>query len=495
MATEIPMVSAVERDWNTAPAKERDVASWDLTTDVLIAGYGGAGVCAAIEAAEAGVDVLALECTDAGGGTTITSGGQLYIGGGSKLQQELGYDDSPEEMLKYLLALCGPNADEEKCRYYCERSPAHYDWMVDHGVPFRAAFFPEDQGTIPPGTEGLMFTGSEHGFPYREISKPAPRGHTVDHPGNNAGLILMTKLLEAAKSAGVGVSYKTYAERVVTNDDGRVVGAIASVDGQEKAIRARRGVLLTTGGFIHDKDMVGRHAPRLAPLFPPLGNNTEDGSGIRIGMGAGGSAIRMSESSIVMPIAPPRVLLFGISFNKLGQRFMEEDLYQCQLGEAVVFKEKGRAYWLCDADIGPENSMGAQVCAEGSLEEIEQKLDLPYKALQNTVEQYNHYAKDGSDPLFNKHPQWIRPLAGPYKALDISIDKCAFPTFTLGGLWTKPTGEVLTEQGDVIPGLYAAGRTTSGFPAAGYNSGMAVADCTYFGRVAGRAAAAADAVD
>jgi succinate dehydrogenase/fumarate reductase flavoprotein subunit len=489
------MVSAVERDWNTAPVKERDVSSWDITTDVLIAGYGGAGVCAAIEVAEAGVDVLALECTEAGGGTTITSGGQLYIGGGSKLQQELGYDDSPEEMLKYLLALCGPNADEEKCRYYCERSPAHYDWMVEHGVPFETSFFPVDEGTIPPGTEGLMFTGSEQGFPYRELAKPAPRGHTAQHPGNNAGLVLMTKLLEAAEKVGVKVSYKSYAERVVMNEDGRVVGAIATIDGQEKAIRVRRGVLLTTGGFIHDKDMIARHAPRLAPLFPPLGNNTEDGSGIRIGIGAGGSAIRMSESSIVMPIAPPRVLLFGISFNRLGQRFMEEDLYQCQLGEAVVFKEKGTAYWLCDKDIGPENSMGAQVCAEGSLEDIEQKLDLPYKALQNTVEQYNHYAKEGKDPLFHKHPQWIRPLEGPYKALDISIDKCAFPTFTLGGLWTKPTGEVLTEQGDVIPGLYAAGRTTSGFPAAGYNSGMAVADCTFFGRVAGQTAAAADPVD
>ena len=76
-----------------------------------------------------------------------------------------------------------------------------------------------------------------------------------------------------------------------------------------------------------------------------------------------------------------------------------------------------------------------------------------------------------------------------------SADKCAFPTFTLGGLWTKPTGEVLTEEGNVIPGLYAAGRTTSGFPAAGYNSGMAVADCTFFGRVAGQTAAKTDRAD
>ena len=490
MATEIPMVQAVERDWNTAPVKERDVKSWDITTDVVIAGYGGAGVCAAIEVVEAGADVLALECRESGGGTTITSGGQLYIGGGSKLQKELGYEDSPEEMLKYLMALCGPNADEEKCRYYCERSPAHYDWMVEHGVPFRAAFFPPEEGTIPPGTEGLMYTGSEMGWPYRELAKPAPRGHTVEHPGNNAGLILMQSLLATAEKLGVKVAYNSFAERVVMNEDGDVVGLIATIDGEEKAIRARGGVLLTTGGFIHDKGMVSRYAPRLANLFPPLGENTEDGSGIRIGMSAGGAAIRMDERSIVMPIAPPRVLLFGLFVNKFGQRFVAEDLYQCQLGEAVVMRQDGVAYMLLDAEIGPENSMGAQVCAEGTLEEIEAKVGIPAKGLVNTVEQYNAFAKDGDDPLFHKNPMWIRPLTGPWKLLDVSTDKCAFPTFTLGGLWTKSTGEVMDVEGKVIKGLYAAGRTTSGFPAAGYNSGMAVADCTFFGREAGKAAAA-----
>ena len=88
MATEIPMVTAEERDWVTSPARARDIANWDRTTDVLIGGYGGAGVCAAIEVAEAGVDVLALERRETGGGTTGTSGGQLYIGGGSALQKE-----------------------------------------------------------------------------------------------------------------------------------------------------------------------------------------------------------------------------------------------------------------------------------------------------------------------------------------------------------------------------------------------------------------------
>ncbi|MCH2170606.1 FAD-dependent oxidoreductase [Myxococcota bacterium] len=496
MATEIQMVTAVERDWSTDPVRASDISDWDLTTDVVIGGYGGAGVCAAIEGVEAGADVLAIECRPTGGGTTITSGGQLYIGGGSKLQKDLGYEDSPEEMLKYLLALCGPNADEEKCRYYCERSAAHYDWMVDHGVPFRTAFFPPSEGTIPPGDEGLMYTGSELGYPYRDLAVPAPRGHTVAHPGNNAGLLLMQSLLEAAEGLGVKVAYESYIERVVMDESGRVVGAIATIDGQEKAVRARRGVLLTTGGFIHDRGMVERYAPRILDCFPPLGENTEDGSGIRIGMGAGGAAIRMDESSIVMPFAPPRDLLRGIFFNKLGQRFVAEDLYQCQLGEAVVMHQGGVAYILLDSEIGPENSMGAQVCAEGSLEEIEQALGVPATGLSNTVAQYNQFAANGEDPLFQKHPNWIRPLdKPPYKVLDISTDKCAFPTFTLGGLWTKPTGEVMTVEGRVIPGLYAAGRTSSGFPAAGYNSGMAVADCTFFGRMAGKAAAAADPAD
>ena len=496
MATEIPMVTAEERDWATAAARARDISSWDRTTDVLVGGYGGAGVCAAIEVAEAGVDVLAVERRESGGGTTITSGGQLYIGGGTSLQKELGYEDSPEEMLKYLLAFCGPAADEEKCRYYCERSPAHYDWMVEHGVPFRSAFFPPSEGTIPEGDEGLMYTGSELGYPYREIAKPAPRGHTAKRPGMNAGLVLMTSLLEAGEKAGGKVAYKSVLERVVMDEEGRVVGAIATVDGVEQSIRARRGVLLTTGGFIHDRGMVERFAPRILGCFPPLGENTEDGSGIRIGMGAGGAVIRMDESSIVMPFAPPRDLLRGIFFNRLGQRFIAEDLYQCELGDAVVMHQDGVAYLLLDSEIGPENSMGAQVCAKGSLEEIEQALGVPATGLAHTVEQYNRFAAEGEDPLFHKHPNWIRPLdKPPYKVLDISLDKCAFPTFTLGGLWTKSTGEVMDIEGNVIPGLYAAGRTSSGFPAAGYNSGMAVADCTFFGRVAGQTAAAVAPAD
>ena len=496
MATEIPRVNAEERVWATAAALEKNVSSFDLTTDVLIGGYGGAGVCAAIEVAEAGVDVLALERRETGGGTTITSGGQLYIGGGTQLQKDLGYEDSPEEMLKYLLALCGPNADEEKCQFYCDRSVGHYDWLVEHGVPFKTAFFPPSEGTVPVEDEGLCFTGCELGYPYREIAKPAPRGHTVTRPGNNAGLVLMTKLLEAAERAGVKVTYKAVIERVVLDEAARVVGAIATIDGEQKAIRARRGVLLTTGGFIHDRGMVERFAPRILKCFPPLGESTEDGSGIRIGMGAGGVAIRMNESSIVMPFAPPRDLLRGIFVNRLGQRFIAEDLYQCQLGDAVVIHQGGVAYLLLDADIAPTNSMGAQVCAEGTIEEIEKAVGIPEGGLVNTLTQYNKFAEKGEDPLFQKHPNWIRPLdKGPYKLLDISTEKCAFPTFTLGGLWTKPTGEVMDVEGNVIEGLYAAGRTTSGFPAAGYNSGMAVADCTFFGRYAGRAAAQAPPLD
>jgi predicted oxidoreductase len=113
--------------------------------------------------------------------------------------------------------------------------------------------------------------------------------------------------------------------------------------------------------------------------------------------------------------------------------------------------------------------------------------------LQHTISYYNEHAARGEDPLFHKDKEWLKPLEGPLAALDCTLGRGAFwPCFTLGGLDTQPTGEVLTAEGEVIPGLYAAGRTACGIPrtGAGYGSGMSVGDASFFGRMAGKAAAA-----
>ena len=119
-------------------------------------------------------------------------------------------------------------------------------------------------------------------------------------------------------------------------------------------------------------------------------------------------------------------------------------------------------------------------------------IDPSTEELVTTVDLYNRNAARGEDPFFHKAARWLAPLdKPPFVALDCRIDHCFYSSFTLGGLDTLPSGEVLTEERTVIPGLYAAGRTACGLPrwGPGYSSGMSLADATFFGRLAGFSAA------
>ena len=109
--------------------REVDVPRWDRETDVVVVGLGSAGACAAIEARRAGAEVLVLERVGSGGGTSAMAGGQVYMGGGTPLQEHCGFEDDPDEMFKYLVASCGPDAPEDKIRVYCDESVAHYHWL------------------------------------------------------------------------------------------------------------------------------------------------------------------------------------------------------------------------------------------------------------------------------------------------------------------------------------------------------------------------------
>src|SRR5215468_12754733 len=112
------------------PRRLQEVPRWDLEADVVVVGLGAAGACAAIEAARAGASVQVLERGWRGGGTSAESTGQIYLGGGTPLQKACGFEDDPEEMAKYLMASCGPGADADKIRLYCERSVEHYHWIT-----------------------------------------------------------------------------------------------------------------------------------------------------------------------------------------------------------------------------------------------------------------------------------------------------------------------------------------------------------------------------
>jgi 3-oxo-5alpha-steroid 4-dehydrogenase len=161
--------------------RERDVATWHDTADVVVVGFGAAGACAAIEAREAGADVLVLERAGGGGGTSAMSGGLIYMGGGTPVQQACGFEDSPDEMFRFLMAALGPEPDRAKIQLFCEKSVEHFGWLESHGVPFKRSFY-DEPGLEAPTDDCLVYSGGEDAWPFDQIAKPAPRAHKPRHP-------------------------------------------------------------------------------------------------------------------------------------------------------------------------------------------------------------------------------------------------------------------------------------------------------------------------
>jgi 3-oxo-5alpha-steroid 4-dehydrogenase len=484
-------VTATQRTASTEPRHFESISSWDLEAEVVVVGLGCAGACAAIEAAAAGADVLVLERAAAGGGTTALSGGLIYLGGGTPVQKACGFDDTPDEMYKFLMLATGPEPDEPKTRLYCDESLEHYDWLVGHGVPFKHSAYHEPSMESPTD-DCLVFTGGEDTWPFNVLARPAARGHKPQTQGS-AGGFLMQRLIAALEQTSARVESDLGVETLVVDRDGRVQGLIASRDGAEWAVRATRGVILCAGGFILNEQMLARHAPVLQQCSVKLSGGLDDGRAIRMAQAIGAATIRMDSGECAVPISPPRPLVRGLLVNRFGQRFINEDSYFGRIGQAALFKQAGQMYFIHDDDTYEVSWIGVEAHAVAdTIPELEAELELPEGSLQATMALYNRYAEKGEDPVFHKATHFIKPLTSPpYGAIRWCAPKAIYATFTLGGLHTPVSGEVLSAEGEPIPGLYAAGRTTSGVAAFGYVSGISLGDGTYFGRLAGRSVAQA----
>ena len=465
--------------------------AWDMTTDVLVVGSGAAGASAAIEASQAGAAVLLIESLPRFGGSSAMSAGVVYAGGGTALQRALGVRDSVEAMSAFIAGMSGPQPPLEKIQLYCEQSPAHFDWLVEQGVRYGEKL--ATAMSVPLDGESLYFSGAERAWPARELAAPAPRGHVPLGPGMTGGRALMEALLARVRALGVSMLSGIEARRLVVARDGRILGMEVSTNGERKNIRARRGVVLASGGFIHNREIVRQYAPHLYECSVPWGNIGDQGVGINIGIGAGAAALRMHQGFAIVPLYPPESVLAGIVVNAAAQRFVPEDTYYGVLGDAIAYHQQGRAWLITDRDshLPPQQDNFPQLAQANTIGDLAEQLGFPRGALQHTVAYYNRNALNGEDPLFHKSPAYLRPLQGPpYRAWNLSVDQAFVPAHTFGGLYTTVDGQVLDGFGDAIPGLYAAGRTAAGLPAAPYiASGLSVGDCTFFGRRAGLAAA------
>ena len=467
------------------------VRAWDITTDVLIAGSGASGVSAAIEASAAGADVLLIESLPIFGGSSAMSPGVVYAGGGTALQRALKIEDSPQQMYNYIVAAGGKHPQLDKIQLYCEQSVDHFDWLVAQDIPYTDRFAAAKG--LPTGDESLYFSGNEMAWPTRDSARAAPRGHVPGITGTNGGRQLMEALLASAVSRGVRLQAGVAGERLIVESDGRMAGMLVSVDGKRKLIRARRGIVLACGGFIHNREMLRQYAPQLYDCSVPWGNAGDQGDGINMGIAVGASAMRMHEGFALAPIYPPENVISGMLVNASGQRFISEESFEGVLGHSIAFQQGGKAWLLTDQRSSYHRTQDKFLpVAEGNtIGDVADQLGFPRGSLQNTVAFYNRHARNGMDPLFRKSASYLRPLQGPpYRVWDLSVDQAFFPAHTFGGLHTRTSGQVVNSFGEDIPGLYAAGRTAAGLPTAPYiASGISLGDCTFFGRQAGRAVA------
>jgi succinate dehydrogenase/fumarate reductase flavoprotein subunit len=348
-----------------------------------------------------------------------------------------------------------------------------------------------------------MFTGNEKCWPFREVSRPAPRGHKPPREGDLGGGSMVVELaLDRLADLGVEVRYDTGATALVTGPDGSVVGATWKRFEEIGAIRAG-AVVVAAGGFVLNPDMVAEHAPRLGALFArgmALGNTFDDGVGIRLGESVGGVADHMEGAFFTGPFYPPEEALKGIVVNKEGRRFVGEDVYHSRMS-AFVFDQPDQTAWLIfDSATMVEPAYRFQPLVDGweTVEEMERALGIPSGRLVATMDAYNTNAANGEDPVCHKAADYLVPLdQGPWGAYDLTPGACFYAGFSCGGLRVTPDGQLLREDGSVVAGAYAAGACASNIAVdgRGYSSGTQLGEASFFGRRSGRHAAQFAAAD
>ena len=463
----------------------------DYEADVVVVGFGIAGGCAAVEAAAAGASVLVLERAAVAGGTSAMAGGHFYLGGGTAVQRATGHEDSADAMYAYLMAVT-PDPEPDKIRAYADGTAEHCDWLESLGFQFERSYYPE-KAVIQPQTQGLMYTGNEKVWPYRNLAVPAPRGHKVPVPGDTQGAKLVIDLLERrAAELGVEVWFETGATELVT--DGETVTGVGWRSFENSGVVRARSVILAAGGFVMNSAMVAEHVPQLAEKPFVLGTTYDDGLGIRLGVSAGGQALHMDQAFITAPFYPPGRLVTGIVVNSGGKRFVAEDSYHSRTSGFVLDQPGSAAFLIVDSEHMeyPEMPLVPFIDGWETVAEMEAALGIPAGNLAATLDAYNAAAALGKDPEFHKHPDWLEPQdTGPWAAFDLTLGKAIYAGFTLGGLRCTVDGQVQRADGSVVAGLYAAGACASNIAqdGKGYSSGTQLGEGSFFGRRAGRHAA------
>lgn len=457
-----------------------DKKTIEETHDIIIIGAGGAGLTAAIEAKNAGADVIVLEKMPLAGGNTLISGAE-YAAANNWLQKEEGIEDSVEQHVQDTLKGGDYKAKEELVRVMAENALAGAEWLRDEvGVVW------EDE---------LMFFG----------------GHSVKRsliPLGASGKEIISKQLAKAKELNIPILLNTKAVSLITDNGGKVIGVEAEGKDANYTFNTNKAVIIASGGFGSNIEMRVKYNPEIDKTILSTNSVGSTGDGIVMAEEIGASLLGM-EYIQTYPICDPLTgtllyyddaRLYGhtIIVNKEGKRFVEELGRRDVMSMAIKAQTDHVCYELLDQkgfeasklqeNHGPEleylykNNL---LVKADTIKEAADFFGIDAEELQSTVDRYNSYVADGKDPEFNKRSLPSTVEVGPFY-----ICKAAPAVHhTMGGIEINSKAQVLNTEGDVIEGLYAAGEVTGGIQGSNRLGSNALADITVFGRIAGQNAA------
>ena len=483
---------------NTSSAED----SFDASYDVIVVGS-GSGLCGALTAASAGLDVLVLEKDNIIGGTTLVSGGVLWVPN-NRVQKTEGLEDNAIDARRYLQKLSLGQSSDELIDAFIKHGPDMLEFIESNTqMRWRVSRMLADAADYHPDWDGARIKG-------RSV-EPEREG-----VGMSGGL-LISHLVKACQAAGVTFKTQAPARQLIATDTEsgvEVLGVLADTESGPMRIRSRRGVLMASGGFERNAEMV-KHFLR-GPVSYTMGAEGNVGDGIKMGMALGADLRNMNEcwhqvaytaegeanghfrGGISLFGQIERRNASGITVNRYGERFANEcAAYDVSWRSFHTWENWGQtgmrnlpAYAIFDNKARETATIGGAakgqplpdwVTVADTLKELANKLAIDAGGLQATVDRFNKFAKQGQDPDFHRGENTYdrngnRPVShalaplneGPYYGAEVSPASLG----TCGGLHVTDKAQVIDVFGRSIRGLYASGNTSGvGSPGALYGGG------------------------
>ena len=493
-----------------------ETVSYDA--DVVVIGAGGAGMTAAMTAADAGQKVVILESQAMVGGNSARATGGMNAA--KTVYQDENEFDQAAGVEKTLATAAEKYADNEtitalaktvseQWAAYQANPTGYFDSVelmeLDTMVGGKGINDPELVKTLCEGTADAIDWLDENGITLHNVSSfggaSVKRIHRpVNEEGKvvSVGAYMIPLLQENCEKRGIDIVLNTTVDTILTDANGAAVGVSGTdKDGNTVVVNAK-SVILATGGFGANLDMVTQYKPELAGFMTTNAAGAQ-GQGIEMATAIGAGTVDMDQIQIHPTVEANTAALIteglrgdgAILVNANGERFIDEVGTRDVVSAAEIAQPGSYSWLIVDQAMADASSVIQGYIKKGytktgaTYEELAKELDVDPAAFANTMETWNSYVEAKNDPDFGR-TSFANPLNnGPYYAIKVT----AGVHHTMGGVTINSATEVLKEDGSVIPGLFAAGEVTGGVHGANRLGGTAVADFVVFGRIAGESAA------